>query len=116
MSPLREWIQNQIPDLRIVRQLKEGCRELTATFSVGGLPQSIGPVGGEDPEADIEEQIATVLRESLGYVAKSSRSLEREIVKAALNGDEAGRLALTAEYIRAPSRTTFRRPRSRWTI
>lgn len=119
MTPLREWFNHRIPDLRITRRLtEEGERVLNATFSFAGVEYAAGPVGGEDPEQAIEAEIAEVLWQTLGQAPSRTRSLEQQIVQAALDGDEATRLALTAEYIRTPRNSNSRspRPRSRWTI
>lgn len=121
MTPLREWFNHRIPDLRITRRLTdEGERVLNATFTFAGAEYAVGPVGGEDPEQAIEAEIAEVLWQTLGQAPNRARSLEQQIVQAALDGDEATRLSLTAEYIRTPSssRNSNRspRPRSRWTV
>ena len=59
---------------------------LNATFSFAGVEYAAGPVGGEDPEQAIEAEIAEVLWQTLGQAPSRTRSLEQQIVQAALDG------------------------------
>ena len=102
MSELRNWILNRAPDLRIMKAFIDDRRGVTAVFTVDGVEHSVGPMTGDDADEGILRLVADALCEALGLqsaLAASTPTLQQDIVRASLAGDEATRLALTAEYV-----------------
>lgn len=114
MSDLRSWIINRASDFRVTRSIVDGRRELVGHLTINGQLQSIGPFSGESADDDVEKACAKALYEALGMAAANAPTLAQEIVRASLAGDEATRIALTAQYLEGGNAVSPARPRTRW--